>query len=78
MITKNGRRSAATFIAAAGLVGALAACSTPSTGGNSGATLPETFTIDQFIAWLKEKTDSANAKRFAAAFADRIHARDFN
>ena len=36
MITKNGRRSAATFIAAAGLVGALAACSTPSTGGGEG------------------------------------------
>lgn len=36
MITKKGRRSAATFIAAAGLVGALAACSTPSTGGGEG------------------------------------------
>ena len=38
MITKHGRRSAATFIAAAGLVGALAACSTPSTGGEAGGT----------------------------------------
>jgi multiple sugar transport system substrate-binding protein len=38
VITKHGRRSAATFIAAAGLVGALAACSTPSTGGDGGGT----------------------------------------
>jgi multiple sugar transport system substrate-binding protein len=38
VITKHGRRSAATFIAAAGLVGALAACSTPSTGGEAGGT----------------------------------------
>ena len=38
MITTHSRRSAATFIAAAGLIGALAACSTPSTGGEGGGT----------------------------------------
>ncbi|MEO8263186.1 MAG: extracellular solute-binding protein [Pseudolysinimonas sp.] len=36
MITTHGRRSAATFIAAAGLVGALAACSTPADTGDGG------------------------------------------
>jgi len=38
VITTHSRRSAATFIAAAGLIGALAACSTPSTGGEGGGT----------------------------------------
>ena len=51
------------------------ATSAPSTGNGS---LPETFTIKQFIAWLETKTGSANAKRFAEAFASRVHARDFN
>lgn len=46
-------------------------------GSGSGSTLPETFTISEFIKWLETKTGSATAKRFARAFAGRAHARDF-
>lgn len=46
-------------------------------GSGSGSTLPETFTITEFISWLETKTGSATAKRFARAFAGRAHARDF-
>jgi len=38
-------------------------------GSGSGSTLPETFTITQFIAWLKQQTgSSAKARRHARAF----------
>ncbi|KAL6707296.1 hypothetical protein ACN47E_004284 [Coniothyrium glycines] len=40
-------------------------------GSGSGSTLPETFTIEQFISWLKTQT-STSAKR-----ARRAHARAF-
>ncbi|KAF9731546.1 hypothetical protein PMIN06_009579 [Paraphaeosphaeria minitans] len=52
---------------------------TAETGSGSGSrsTLPEQFTISEFISWLETKTGSANAKRFAAAFARRAHPRDF-
>ncbi|KAF2832397.1 hypothetical protein CC86DRAFT_401164 [Ophiobolus disseminans] len=45
----------------------------PSAGagpvGGSGSTLPETFTITQFIAWLKQQTGSSTkARRHARAF----------
>ncbi|PSN62263.1 hypothetical protein BS50DRAFT_141639 [Corynespora cassiicola Philippines] len=46
----------------------------PSQGANN--SLPETFTLEQFITWLKETTSlSATAKR---ALVARIHARAFN
>ena len=38
VITTHGRRTAATFIAAVGIVGALAACSTAPQGGSGGGT----------------------------------------
>ncbi|KAF2027353.1 hypothetical protein EK21DRAFT_114979 [Setomelanomma holmii] len=39
-------------------------------GSGSGSTLPETFTITQFIAWLKEQTGtSAKARRHAREFS---------
>ncbi|KAH7082641.1 endoglucanase B [Paraphoma chrysanthemicola] len=40
----------------------------PSAGSGSGSTLPETFTIPQFIAWLKTQAGSAKARRHARAF----------
>lgn len=46
-------------------------------GSDSGSTLPEQFTISEFISWLETKTGSATAKRFARAFARRAHPRDF-
>jgi cellulase len=39
----------------------------PSTG--NGSSLPETFTITQFISWLKEQTGSSKARRHAREFA---------
>ena len=46
-------------------------------GSGSGSTLPETFTISEFIAWLEKTTGSAAAKRFARAFNRREHPRQF-
>jgi cellulase len=46
-------------------------------GSGSGSTLPEQFTITEFISWLETKTGSANAKRLARAFALRAHPRAF-
>ncbi|KAH7383789.1 glycosyl hydrolase family 61-domain-containing protein [Pyrenochaeta sp. MPI-SDFR-AT-0127] len=43
----------------------------PSSGSGSGSTLPETFTIEQFISWLKTTTGSS-ARR-----ARRAHPRAF-
>jgi cellulase len=41
----------------------------PSSGsGNNSGSLPETFTITQFISWLKEQT-SSKARRHAREFA---------
>lgn len=45
------------------------AAPSPSTSTGSGSSLPETFTITQFIAWLKQETGtSAKARRHARAF----------
>jgi cellulase len=42
----------------------------PSAGAGNGSSLPETFTITQFIAWLKQQTGtSAKARRHAREFA---------
>jgi cellulase len=42
----------------------------PSAGAGNGSSLPETFTITQFIAWLKQQTgSSAKARRHAREFA---------
>ena len=35
---------------------------TAPAGGNSGSTLPEEFTVQQFIAWLKSETGTASKK----------------
>jgi cellulase len=43
----------------------------PTSGSGSGSALPETFTIEQFISWLKSTTGSS-AKRLR-----RAHARAF-
>jgi len=42
----------------------------PSSGNESGSALPETFTIEQFIQWLKTTTGSSasKARRHARAF----------
>jgi cellulase len=40
----------------------------PSTGAGNSGSLPETFTITQFISWLKEQTGS-KARRHAREFA---------
>jgi len=41
----------------------------PSSGAGSGSgSLPETFTITQFIAWLQQQTGSSKARRHARAF----------
>ncbi|RYO54644.1 hypothetical protein AA0116_g9874 [Alternaria tenuissima] len=42
----------------------------PSSGSESGSALPETFTIEQFIQWLKTTTGSSasKARRHARAF----------
>jgi cellulase len=44
--------------------------SAPSSGSESGSALPETFTIEQFIQWLKTTTGStaSKARRHARAF----------
>ncbi len=43
---------------------------TPSSGSSSGSTLPKTFTIEQFITWLKTQTGdySRRARRHARSF----------
>ncbi|KAF1941146.1 hypothetical protein EJ02DRAFT_466836 [Clathrospora elynae] len=43
----------------------------PSSGSGSGSTLPESFTIEQFISWLKTTAGSSASKA-------RRHARAFN
>jgi cellulase len=49
------------------------AASTPAPStGNSGSTLPEKFTITQFIAWLKETTGTSSKARRAHARAFRV------
>ena len=49
-----------------------AAAPTPTSGSNSGSsTLPEEFTIQEFIAWLKETTGATGASKA------RRHARSF-
>ncbi|CAA9962645.1 Glyco hydro 61 domain containing protein [Pyrenophora teres f. maculata] len=40
----------------------------PSTGSGSGSSLPESFTIDQFISWLKTATGSTKTRRHARSF----------
>jgi cellulase len=58
-----------------------AAPSTPTaTGGadSGNGSLPETFTLDEFITWLQANAGSSQAKRFIRAIAgSRAHARDF-
>jgi len=45
------------------------AAPSPSAGADAGSGLPETFTINQFITWLKAQTgSSAKARRHARAF----------
>ncbi|KAF2623820.1 lytic polysaccharide monooxygenase [Macroventuria anomochaeta] len=48
-----------------------AAAPAPTTGSGSGSTLPEEFTIQEFIAWLKETTGATGASKA------RRHARSF-
>lgn len=45
------------------------AVATPAPSGSSGSTLPEEFTVQQFISWLKSETGSSKkARRHARAF----------
>ena len=45
------------------------AAATPAPSGNSGSSLPEEFTVQQFIAWLKSETGSSKkARRHPRAF----------
>jgi cellulase len=69
--TPTGSSPSATSSAAA------QASSTPVENDDSSSTLPESFTLTEFISWLEKTAGSTNAKRFAAAFGRRAHARDF-
>lgn len=51
------------------------ATTTPSTGGASGSTLPDEFTVQEFIAWLKTETGTSSSK--ARRSVSRPHARAF-
>ena len=52
------------------------ASATP-TGGASNGTLPEEFTLDTFVAWLKEKAGTSSKKTRRATVHARPHARAF-
>lgn len=41
---------------------------TKEAGNGNGSTLPETFTIEQFITWLKSQAGGSKARRHARAF----------
>jgi hypothetical protein len=78
--------SSASPVASAPAATSAAASATPSpvsteqkapASGSSDSSLPETFTVETFIAWLKETTGEGVANKVRSLVAKRAHPRAF-